>query len=367
MPENQADDKNEASGDPSAFLDVPAQSEQQRVASQVPPSGSPIEQEPQAGFLRRFFWLDERIAKATTAGWGIDPAGFAEFEVVREVQRGVTLLDHLGEGNSAILVLERAQVLLLIRALMKRQGMDLRSLHLDEDDWKLAAQVDTIRGLVTDMSGNELSALKACLGRDAESFLVGADAKRLRHLARGLRRAAHELMVPVERDDHEISRLLLLRWARLGSAVALALGLLAFGVLSLESRRHKPNIALHRPVKVSSQAPNTGAAEGQLVDGITNNLGFHTENETNPFAVIDLGKTQTISKVVVYNRDDCCQERAVPLSIEVSDDAVSFRPIAERRELFDKWTVSGLNAKARYVRLRLMGTNIFHLSEVEVY
>ncbi len=363
MAENQADDKeNQAPGDASALPDVLVNLEQQQVAPQGPPSGAAI------GFLRRFFWLDEKIANARTAGWGMDAAGFAEFEVVRQVQRAVTLLDHLGEGNSAILVLERAQVLLLIRALMKRQAMDLPALHLDEDDWVVAAQVDTIRRLMTGMSRNELSALKGCLGPAAESFLVGADAKRLRYLARALRRAAHELMVPVERNDSEMNRLLLLRWTRLGSAFALALGLLAFGALNLESRIHRPNIALHRPVKVSSQAPYTAAAaEGHLVDGITNNLGFHTDYETNPFAVIDLGKTQTIHKVVVYNREDCCQERAVPLSIEVSDDAVSFRPIAERRELFDKWTVSGLDAKARYVRLRLMGTNIFHLSEVEVY
>jgi hypothetical protein len=89
--------------------------------------------------------------------------------------------------------------------------------------------------------------------------------------------------------------------------------------------------------------------------------------EANPFVVIDLGKSKTFDKVVVYNRDDCCQERAVPLFIEVSEDGKKYHTIAERRENFDKWTARRLHTKGRFVKLRLAKTEYFHLSEVEIY
>jgi hypothetical protein len=104
-----------------------------------------------------------------------------------------------------------------------------------------------------------------------------------------------------------------------------------------------------------------------LVDGDPYTLGCHTEWGPNQFVTVDLGAPHAIQRVVVTNRRDCCQERAVPLLLEVSDDGRAFRPIAERQEPFRVWTASGLGAHGRYVQLRLAAPNILHLSEVEVY
>ena len=82
---------------------------------------------------------------------------------------------------------------------------------------------------------------------------------------------------------------------------------------------------------------------------------------------IDLGKVQRISRVVVYNRADCCQERAVPLKIEVSKDGGQYRQVAERKEQFEKWKADFPPTDARYVRLTHLSAMAFHLSEVEVY
>ena len=104
-----------------------------------------------------------------------------------------------------------------------------------------------------------------------------------------------------------------------------------------------------------------------LVDGDVTNIGFHTENGPNQFVVIDLGEVKKFDKVVVYNRVDCCKERAVPVRLEVSDDGVRYTKLEDRTEVFDVWTAKMLRAKGRYLRLRLLQVNPFHLSEVEVY
>jgi len=127
------------------------------------------------------------------------------------------------------------------------------------------------------------------------------------------------------------------------------------------------NLALDRPVTVSTQITTIGTDHHQLVDGDHTNLGFHTDNLPNQFAVIDLGSTKKFDKVVVYNRKDCCQERAIPLVIEVSDDGAHYQKLAERDEQFDVWAATKLRGKGRYVRLRLLSANPFHLSEVEIY
>jgi hypothetical protein len=53
--------------------------------------------------------------------------------------------------------------------------------------------------------------------------------------------------------------------------------------------------------------------------------------------------------------------------LEVSDDGTNYRKLEDRKEIFDVWTTSMLRAKGRYVRLRLLESNYFHLNEVEIY
>ncbi len=103
------------------------------------------------------------------------------------------------------------------------------------------------------------------------------------------------------------------------------------------------------------------------MDGDLTNLGFHTIEAPNQNVTIDLGKVRRIFRVVVYNRADCCQQRAVPLKIEVSQDNKKFRQVALRKEQFEKWKADFPATDARYVRLTDLSVAFFHLSEVEVY
>jgi hypothetical protein len=161
-----------------------------------------------------------------------------------------------------------------------------------------------------------------------------------------------------------------MRWARIGVAalVLLAIAWSICEVIENWEMLTKPNIALGRPVTISSSLSADVALDHPLlVDGDRTNSGFHTGNAPNQWVMIDLGSTQNISRVVVYNRVDCCQERAIPLRLEVSDDGTNFKKVVDTTEEFEVWTAKGLDAKGRYVRLRHLGANFLHFAEVEVY
>ena len=312
-------------------------------------------------------WLYHKSDQAAAAGSRLDRSGPNEFEIALQARDAAVCLSERDEDNPSVLILKRVEVLLLIRAVMRLNSLDYPTPHLSEEDWRLANQVDSIRNMTASLTVNQAAALKAILGRDAEFFLVGLGAKQRRHLAGALRRAAQSLNEALTRGEIRTTPLNYRRWAAIGAVTALSLILLMAGLVKAVRSWQKPNLALLRPVKISSQlGPEYGNGE-RLVDGDATKLGFHTQNEPNPYAIIDLGESKIFTKVIVHNRTDCCQERAVPLRIEVSDNGKTFRAIAERREVFDEWIAKDLSAKGRFVRLQLQATGLFHLAEVEIY
>lgn len=126
------------------------------------------------------------------------------------------------------------------------------------------------------------------------------------------------------------------------------------------------------------------AAQGQAVtpeqdavgafDGVKNGeWGFHTENEDNPWWQIDLGDATSLDRIVLYNRTELA-ERNSRIIVLLSDDAKDFRQAYQHDGTTfyghkdNKPLVVTLNgAKARYIRLQLLGRSYFHLDEVEVY
>jgi hypothetical protein len=129
----------------------------------------------------------------------------------------------------------------------------------------------------------------------------------------------------------------------------------------------RPNLALHRPVTISSNEKAARVRTRALVDGDRKNLGFHTMKGRQQWVVIDLEDVETITTINVYNRFDCCQERAVPLRLEVSTDGTTYTLVGRRKETFTVWTTKLPPTPARFVRLTNESNNFFHLSEVEVY
>jgi len=110
-------------------------------------------------------------------------------------------------------------------------------------------------------------------------------------------------------------------------------------------------------------------------DGVkTGRWGFHTENEPNPWWQVDLGRSTSIDRVVLYNRCDSTAARTARIMILLSADGRTFQQAYQHDgHTFYGYTdkkplvVSLHGAPARYLRLQLPGKSYFHLDEVEVY
>jgi hypothetical protein len=156
--------------------------------------------------------------------------------------------------------------------------------------------------------------------------------------------------------------------------IAVVALVVAYGLASLAGHLFRgENVARGRPVKVSSQHPGTPDPSG-LVDGVVGGTyGAHTlvGGPVPPWIVVDLQRTRHIRKIVVYNRGDVNLDQSLPYSLFVSQDGVSFTPLAKRTNHFGSgdflsspWTVR-CDVRARYVRVEANG--YIALSELEVY
>jgi hypothetical protein len=231
-------------------------------------------------------------------------------------------------------------------------------------------QVAAVGGALAQLSNAQASTLAELLGPGRDATLAKLTGDDRESLAAAVHDLAIRLSEPLEFEAYRLWRALFARWLRV-TALVLLLAVL-FGAVGtwLDRKFAKPNLALHCQVTVSSQSrefPSVGADHSLLVDGDHDNMGFHTESAGQQWAVIDLGSVRKFDKVVVYNRSDGYQDRAVPLRLEVSTNNRDFTLLRERKEVFDTWTAKGLHAEGRYLRLLNTPPNYFHLAEVEVY
>ncbi len=112
-------------------------------------------------------------------------------------------------------------------------------------------------------------------------------------------------------------------------------------------------------------------------DGIKEGrYGFHTESEINPWWQVDLGESQAIDRIVIYNRCDRDElaKKAKTLCILFSEDGQHWNEFYKHnRSVFggapnsDPLNVPGKGQQTRYVRVALREEQYFHLDEVEVY
>ncbi len=76
------------------------------------------------------------------------------------------------------------------------------------------------------------------------------------------------------------------------------------------------NIAKNKIVTMSSTLK--GYPSTQLVDDIANNFA-HTNGTEDPWMEVDLGSEHDITKIVVYNRTDCCSGRTAGSTLQILD------------------------------------------------
>lgn len=115
----------------------------------------------------------------------------------------------------------------------------------------------------------------------------------------------------------------------------------------------------------SSTAFGFGAS-GVLGDHGPLDLVFHTDLEWRPSVTIDLLEARTIHSVKVTNRADCCDERCLPLLVDVAGDDKHFVEVGHRTEPFAVWRADFPPRRARYVKLWVDARTYFHLGGVEI-
>jgi len=126
-----------------------------------------------------------------------------------------------------------------------------------------------------------------------------------------------------------------------------------------------PNLATGATVTASSTgAPNTNPA--RLLDGDIWHIGHQTNNEDHPWVELDFHKLTRVSRVVVYNRVDCCWADAAPLVLELAGADHRFKRVARADGAFEKWTAEIAPQDALYLRVELMQTGALVLDEIEV-
>jgi hypothetical protein len=227
-----------------------------------------------------------------------------------------------------------------------------------------------------------LEALRSAAGRaheDGERRVDGALASRDPLYLDSLEESERQLLVDaLEREaawlrgQIDLRSAVNVRATRLGRQAALVL-LLVYGAYALVSHIFAPkNLALHKPVQVSSQQRGTPDPSG-LVDGHkgdTYDLATDTSAQEG-WATVDLQADVPIHKVVVYNRGDMNMDDCLPYVVELSVDGRQFHDVARRETHFGDggflsppW-VAPVGGHARYVRLRAKG--YVAVSELEVY
>jgi hypothetical protein len=158
------------------------------------------------------------------------------------------------------------------------------------------------------------------------------------------------------------------RILRLAVIAACSLGLLVYGVVSLFSPK---NIALHKPVAVSSIHHSSTAPEGGLTDGSTSSsYGVHTDLEANPWVRVDLLDVYQLKKIKIYNRKDGFFDEGLPFTLELSENGVDFAAVDRKVAPFESsspWVYVANGRKARYIRVRGAPGKYVTLNELEAY
>jgi len=157
------------------------------------------------------------------------------------------------------------------------------------------------------------------------------------------------------------------RWGRVG---ALAVVLLYAGWGVVRHRVMPVNIAIGKPVRVSSHRVNPPDGH-ELVDGRPGfTYAVQTNTEDSPHVVIDLQADYAIHRIAVTNRADGWWDDCLPLVVELSRDDKTYTELARRESHFGfdaPWVIAASGRMARYVRVRVARRSYLTLGRVEIF
>jgi len=291
-------------------------------------------------------------------------SGFAAFQLGSRALSDALALAEADASSASALLLCRAAVLWFLSAHLAREA-GAATPTLPVDRWAALQELPGMAPTIERLSAEQRALAPALLAATFdEGGLQTASASDSRRDLATLESIAFALGDPLEKDASRARRQRTARRARRAALFCLLALALGYGLASL---LRKPNLALHQPVTVENSDAALAIDPARVVDGDRTNLGFHTVARGAKNVTIDLKAVRRIQRIDVYNRIDCCLDRAVPLTIEVSSDGHSFARVAHRDRRFALWKARFSPLEARWVRLVHEGDQPFHLSEIEVY
>ncbi|MEO7036162.1 MAG: discoidin domain-containing protein [Polyangiaceae bacterium] len=185
-------------------------------------------------------------------------------------------------------------------------------------------------------------------------------------LAVRLHAFAARLIEPLALPQRELERAWVRRVLRVMAAPLVLLGL-GFGAKALHEKHElKYDLAPTATWKASSRYNECSCESPEQSCAACPNFFFCTVNEDQPSIIFDLGKVQSLSTVIVENRRDCCEERALPLVVQVSTDDEHWKTVATREEAFATWRQGFPTEHARWVKLYVARHDFLHLARVRL-
>lgn len=140
-------------------------------------------------------------------------------------------------------------------------------------------------------------------------------------------------------------------------------------IVSAASRRARewlfpPDLGATAKWQISSTIRSDGSAgQGTRSDGP---CFFHTDDQDHPWIQITLPKVAKVREIRIENREDCCQDRALPLNVQVPDGN-DWRLLCQRRSPFSTWKCHPPPTKTRVIRIEHAGHHALHLKRVSIF
>ncbi len=167
-----------------------------------------------------------------------------------------------------------------------------------------------------------------------------------------------------------------LRWMELNNSGVGDAFYLNYGLKWPELPTYEGNRALGKSTSQSSYYPFPFDSQPQgAVSGTkTGYYGFHTNLDYSPWWQVDLGSSQALNEIRIFNRLDSGRERSRTLQVLVSETGEPGSWVLKHNH--DGATFGGTdgrplrvfpNSTARFVRVQLNEHAYLHLDEVEVY
>jgi hypothetical protein len=220
-------------------------------------------------------------------------------------------------------------------------------------------------GGADDGAGEIVASASALFDRDVSTVARLSEADRRRE-AESARRTLHAVIQALAGATMRRRRVLAQRVVRTGM-FGILLSAVVVGVVLLVARLLQHPNFLERATMRTSSDYSGFSRDTHISDGRRTRLLFHTNKEDNAFAEFDMGVAKTVTFIELVNRHDCCDDRALPLAVEVSPDGKEWKEVFRRSEPFSELRQKIGPIYVRTVRVRALKKTWLHLERVAAW